>query len=143
MGMMQALIGSGTNLIVLNGGTADRLSTDPADAYAGFRFNTDGTIDKIEAATLSYAAFGEWYLESPSTGIGDSYWIRATLASGTNPTTGTMSSWLQLNSARQWYNAQTAIGSLSTQLTIEIAADNGGTLIVATGTYTLNVEVTI
>ena len=86
-----------------------------------------------------------WY-NPATTGIGSSYWIRATLQSGTGPyaggtsitpTTGTMGAWTSLGTTQIWANSVT--GSLNAQATkyslikFEISTNSSGTNIVASG----------
>jgi hypothetical protein len=102
----------------------------PTNAQARITFGTDGTITYT---ANSPPATGNWF--SPTTGgIGALYWVRATLTAGANPTSGTMSTWLQLNSARFWQNQTTITQVLSSTVTFEIAIDSGGVTIIATVT---------
>ena len=114
----------------------DRVFTSPATATVTFQ--TDGSIQgsgtgTVAIDTITTSGAGDtWY--SPTTvGIGSSYWVRATKTAGTNPSTGTLGSWLQLNAARAWSNSMSTGGSKTSTLTIEIASDSSGTTIVCSG----------
>lgn len=113
------------------------------------RANTNGKLE--EAGTLitgslsAYNQIGsEWV--SPLTTYSGSYWIRATKISGDNLTSGTLNSWLDLTSSHEWeltaFKSQ-ALGGIDYKeilLKLEIATDSGGSTIVATGYYELQVE---
>lgn len=94
-------------------------------AIASFTLNTDGSC-----ANSPSTAPGNWY--SPTTtSIGDNYWARVTVTSG-SLFSGTVDSWLQLNTSRTWTRQNTGIdGTLSATITLEIASDSGGSTIVA------------
>lgn len=94
-------------------------------AIASFTLNTNGSC-----ANSPSTAPGNWY--SPTTtSIGDNYWVRATVTSG-SLSSGTVDSWLQLNTFRAWTRQNGGIdGTLSATITLEIASDSGGSTIVA------------
>lgn len=94
-------------------------------AIASFTLNTDGSC-----ANSPSTAPGNWY--SPTTtSIGDNYWARVTVTSG-SLFSGTVDSWLQLNTFRAWTRQNGGIdGTLSATITLEIASDSGGSTIVA------------
>lgn len=94
-------------------------------AIATFVLNTNGVCTNSPST-----APGNWY--SPTTtSIGDSYWARVTVTSG-SLSSGTTGSWVQLNTFRDWTRNNAGIeGTLSATLTLEIATDSGGSNIVA------------
>lgn len=94
-------------------------------AIASFTLNTNGVCTNSPST-----APGNWY--SPTTtSIGDSYWARVTVTSG-SLSSGTTGSWVQLNTFRDWTRNNAGIeGTLSATLTLEIATDSGGSNIVA------------
>lgn len=96
------------------------------DAFAECTLNTDGSITKTGDSGFP----GGWYTDTV-TGIGSSYWVRATTISGTG--SGTTGSWLALSTARSWSVGAIAGGDSNTWiLKLEFASDSGGTTIVAT-----------
>lgn len=123
------------------GGTiyVSRLFTSPA--IAGVQFSTNGNIDRIVTGTVFTDTINDdtWYAPA-TTSIGNSYWIRATLSSGSTPSTGTMNSWLALSTARQWQNSQTFTGSRTSTVLFEISSNSSGTVIVASGTITMQAD---
>lgn len=139
----------------LTGGSATSFKVSPTNAYAGWRFNTDGTIDKMNSqttATFNLTNNQQWF--QPTGTAPATYYIRATVASGTgptygrsssNPTVGTIGSWEALSTERSWYSSRTldSSGGSYSKLTIEIASDSGGTNIVTTGTFDIEVEIEI
>ena len=118
---------------------AAHIVTDPGAASAGWRFNSDGTVDRNQGGYSQFEAGVEWANTAPNAST--DYWIRATLDSGSNPSSGTMNTWLQLSSNRTWEWARGSVGVLTGVLQIEIASDSGGSNIVATGYYSGNAEV--
>lgn len=135
--------GAGTDTITLSGTsgspnarTASELSID--DAYMEWSFETDGTVDinRSDTGNSQFQAGVEWNASQPTPTA--TYYIKATLDSGTIPTSGsTMTTWLALSSRRWWRWTETRNGFYTTTgtLKIEIATDSGGTNIVATGYY--------
>lgn len=106
------------------------LEIDPTDASCSLQLNTDGTM----SSTGNFSTVGpNWYLPT-STGVGANYWVRMTVTAGSNPTVGTVGSWLQLSSNRAWTWTRTTTGVLSATVTVELATDSGGANIIATKT---------
>jgi hypothetical protein len=124
----------------LVGGTAFDGVLAPADAFAAWRFNPDGSIDSREGTFTNNVQ--QWYLPVGGT-PGTGYWIRYVKDSGSDTPTGSaMSTWLQLNSAQTWTITEAGIGSGDCNGTISIASDSGGTNIVSTGSFNLIVDTT-
>ena len=96
----------------------------------------DGTTDERKQAT--YTFFNNWF--SPSGGVpGNSYWIKS--VSTGEPTVGSANNTvLALSSAQEWRIVTNIIEAISSSLAITIYSDAGGTVVVATGTYTLDAE---
>lgn len=82
---------------------------------------------------------GNWFFPTLE-GIGSIYWVRATVVSG-SVSIGTTDTWLQLSTNPIWTRTQTTVGTSSVTLTLEFAADAGGTNIVDTATAVLTAEV--
>lgn len=117
------------------GGTVNAIAPAPSTATAGVTFNTDGSISFNGSGP---AADTNWWRPT-ATSIGASYWVRATVNSGTL-STGTSGSWLQLNAARSWTKSSTGAGVLTCNITLQVASDSGGANIVSSGTYTLSAD---
>lgn len=125
--------------VALPGGYFERARSVPNSATVGLRFQTDGEVWADTSG--SYTFRHRWY--TPTTaGIGNSYWVRATVTSGVTPTTGTVGSWLALSSNQTWTVTQPGEdGITASVLSISIASDSGGSNILATASYTLLAEV--
>lgn len=106
------------------------LEVSPSSAQARITFESDGRVTYIGNFPPPE---GRWY-DPPLSGIGAVHWIRATLTAGTNPTSGTMGTWLSLSAGQFWQNFQAPTGARSSTITFEIATDSSGTNIVATKT---------
>ena len=105
-------------------------------ATAGWRFNPDGTVEENDRFVYTqFAAATEWLPSGPPSPI--PYYIRATNVAESNPTSGTLNTWLSLTTAREWYWQQGVDGLNQGTLKIEIADDTSpiGSNIVATGYY--------
>jgi hypothetical protein len=95
-----------TAAVNLNNITSDTASIDTSvgTVYAGFRFTSDGTGDRLQSeGSISWGPNGNWY--TPTTGgIGSSYEIYATLDSHTNAPGGggTMNTWINLSTDPEW-----------------------------------------
>lgn len=118
-----------TNRVIGSYGTVNDYQSFLAgnDSSASLTLNTNGTLTCVGNEQVIETG---WY-STTSSGIGSSYWVRATTVSGSG--TGTTGSWLQLNSARTWSVAATAGGAFQLwTIKLEYASDSAGTTIVAT-----------
>lgn len=120
--------------------TASDVVLFPADARAGWRFNTNGTVDRLQLGAYGQFQNGvEWTNLQPSPGR--EYWIRITANGAVNPTSGNMviGLWYKLSgtgsAAREFYWDETGAGTTSGSVQVDIATDSGGSNIVATGYY--------
>lgn len=114
------------------------------------RANTNGKLEEatstINGNLGAYNQIGTEWVVPLTTYVGN-YWIRATKISGDNLTSGTLNSWISLNSnSPEWqltaYKGQ-ALGGIDYKqilLKLEIATDAGGSTIVDTGYYELQAE---
>jgi len=123
--------------------TVDNVGTT---ATASITFNTDGTVDLARShGVTSEPDVYDWVIPNNPT---KTYHIRATQVSaptGTGTATGTIGSWLQLNSNRSFGLSDTqsagSSGSSTSQYTIEIS-DDGGTTTIDSGTVTFSTTIT-
>lgn len=99
---------------------------------AGWRFNSDGTVDRRRNGTYSqYNSSTEWIIPNSPSGT---YHIRFTLSSGDAADVGTIGSWIDLSTSPQFYwNGAEDDGTMR----VEISNDASpiGSDIVATGYY--------
>lgn len=117
--------------------TVGDVRVSPTDSTAQITFLRDGTITKTGNDVVAGA---NWRTPNGAT-VGDAYWIRMVLNSGTTPSTGTMSTWQQMNTTRIWTQTVTSTGIRTCNLTVSFATDSGGSNIVATDTFTLYANV--
>lgn len=123
----------GAGVVNLAGGTAEHFSLTLATA--GWQFNSNGTIDVNRGGwTLNVQ---RWYLPTQA-GIGSSFWIRATLLSGTSP--GNLNTWFALSSARIWTRSASPNAFNTSTLLIEISTTNSAAGIVTDGTYSMEAD---
>jgi hypothetical protein len=112
---------------------------DPADATATTALQTDGSV--THGSSSFPGVFADWFLPNTAA-IGNGFWIRATIISGTF-SSGTAGTWLQLNAARTWTRQQTVIGVSTVVFTLELATDSGGANIVKSCQCTLTATVDV
>lgn len=122
--------------------TAQRTSVDPADAYAGVKFNNASPYaeQRAQGTTLTWTNIDSWLLS----GTPSDYEFRALVTTGPSTPTGSMNLWINasLLTGPNWYLAQTTVGSKGCVLSVE--ARNASTLaIVATGSFILRAIVDI
>lgn len=101
---------------------------------------TDGTFTTVGFPTFASWNQYKWY-NNPTASIGNSYWVKATLISGSNPTAGnSVGTWHALSSDVFWENETTGDpGSVAySVLKLEFATDSLGTNIVATSRLVLS-----
>lgn len=106
--------------------------TDPADATATFRLESDGDIAYSNADGSLVVDVGDWI--APTALAGGDYECRLTNVSG-SPTTGTIGSWLALSATRTWTLTRTTLGGNSYSGTLEIRRTSDSVVL---GTATLN-----
>lgn len=128
--------GGGSGLVAISDHNSIAIRAYPTAATAAYKLDNDG-IAYYKGPPTSYTAISsEWLL---SGAVGD-YETRATKVSGTTPT-GTLGSWVALSTDREWVLTQSAAGSSSCVLTVEIR--NATTLeVLDTATITLWAEST-
>jgi len=135
---MQALISYGDDgpvLTVSNVTVSD--GTGPT-AIAGVRYNTTGTVDRnLHGSYAQVNASTDWII--PNAAASSAYSIRATLFSSSGPgsRTGTVGSWENLGTNREWKLTSSAIASWI--LIIEIS-DDGGTTVIDNATISLSTD---
>lgn len=136
MGIQQALFfvnsqGAGT---ILPSGSATWEISDVQyggiESAAGLSFNSNGTVTYL--GNLVPGPPTNW--NSPTAaGVGNSWWIRATLQFGT-PTGGTFNTWLALSSNRDFFVSASSGFSQSATITVEFSPNSSGSPILATHT---------
>lgn len=87
---------------------------------AGFKFKTDGTIDKMNNGVDAYIQ--DWWSAAPSGGIGSSYQVRATLSGGSAPngSSSALNTWFTMSSDIHWLASQGSIGSRNCVILVQI-----------------------
>lgn len=93
-----------------------------ADTFVGVKAKSDGRLSLASAIYLAptYQDEGNEWAVSPATGIGSGYEIRLIKTSGTNPTTGTLSTWVSLATDVKWEWTQPLPGSRAFIGTLQI-----------------------
>lgn len=114
---------------------ASTVNQTEATATAGWRFNADGTVDRLVGINWTqFRAGTEWISPLPSPNI---YWFRFTDDSGDTVNGGSLVSgtWYALTSARQITWIQSSAGIREGTARVDIATDSSPAAIVATGYY--------
>jgi hypothetical protein len=118
------------------------IQSDDPTPEAGVRFNIGGTIDKNQGTSYSQIdAVTDWIIPNAAASK-KTYHLRATLnaESGGGNKTGTLNTWLELVTTREWkierLSGQGA-GTSIWDLDIEIS-DDGGSTTIDTGLFELD-----
>lgn len=92
-------------------------------ATATYTIDNDGTVRNHNLTNL------ETWLGGTG-GVASNYEVRATLTSGTTPTSGTLNSWLSCGTDRNWSNSNSAQdgSTVTSTLTVEIREASTGTV---------------
>lgn len=107
-------------------------------------FNTNGSIvGVVTDYSITDTINGDNWFAPNQTGIGSSYWIRATVVSGSITTGSPTGSWLSMSSTTSWTVFRFGAGSANAQLFIEISSSGTGSPVVASGTVNLTAQVAI
>lgn len=132
-GVLAALAGGGLSPYRdFAGGVIDHTTISPSNASALFTLQPDGTCT-VGAGNLP-STKPNWY--TPTTvGIGSSHWCQAVINSGSFSSGSTA---LQLiGGGVSWTRQQSTVGGSSVNFTLNIYADAGGTILVASKSITL------
>jgi hypothetical protein len=127
------------NPLVVPNVTYGALSTAAQSVWVNFY--TDGTLQGFRQGNVQVWT-RNWFTPTQA-GIGGSYWIRATLVSGTAPTGSALNAWLALTAVRGWTLTAPAGGAFASRactLQIQIASDSAGANVVTSGASNLFVE---
>ena len=114
--------------------TASASSLEFGTATATLTAESDGEVSGVGSTGLTTP---DWWSAAPDVGVGADYEIRATLLSGTTPTSGTLGTWLSLSSNRSWSMVRSTDGTSSCSLTIEIR-DTATSTVQGTATWSLS-----
>lgn len=123
-----------SDVISITDVTASSATTDPTNATATYRLESDGDIGATSGDN-TVLDVGDWI--TPQTNMA-SYEARATTLSGTP--VGTMGAWLNLGSTRTWTLTRSSVGIGSASFTLEIRRASDGSVL-DTATITLEAEV--
>lgn len=116
---------------------------------AAVMFENDGSISVSSSSSTGLESTGNdtisddsWY--SPNTSnIGSSYWIKATLNGGTQPTQsiGTFGSWTALSSGVYWQSSASGTNNtVSADISISISSSSSGTPVIGTGNVIITAD---
>lgn len=106
-------------------------------ASASITFNTDGTI----TLTGNLSGSNDSWYKPTTANIGNNYWIKAVLATGTGWSTGiTADTVLQLNTARAMTWSRSTVGLTVATVNVFIYSNSGGTNLVAKGYLDVDVD---
>jgi hypothetical protein len=134
--------GQGGVISPLVGGTASEFTVAPNVAKAGWRFNADGSIDKLSGSGWSLSQ-QLWY--SPRTaniGASGDYWIKFELVSGFFPDTKpAFDTWWPLGGSSLTVTNEDDDGGY-VQSVILASISKGGTdsAVITTGTFEIEIE---
>lgn len=125
--IMLTLLGQpGGGQVVLSARTDSEFVISPSTATAGFNFRSTGVLGRIAQSNIN----GEWWNQSPQTGIGSLYDVRA-LSSGKVGTwdvsAAADNTWIQIGSTRTWSITQSGIGTRTTSATFEVGPTGAAT----------------
>lgn len=132
-GIFQALLASGGSIVPLTNMTASDTQSFPVPASASISFSSTGVISYTGNASSGPVS---WFL--PHTiGVGNQYWIKLTVNSGTGPTSGTAGSVLALSAGQIWTWLKNTLGAITANCTITLYSDAGGASPVTSGTLSV------
>jgi hypothetical protein len=110
----------------------------PSAALASYALDNSGDIRQSTTGATN-VDIGDWV--TPKSAAPGTFQCRATLVSGSIPTTGTMNTWEALTTARSWSRQQNTNGTSTSVILVEIRDGTGPTL--ASANITLRATRTI
>lgn len=134
-GIQMAAVGLGSVLKSLTNATASTQRI-AGNCTAAVLFRVDGSIGSSHNNGTPISSIDDRWCNPEGNPAAS---IRATLTSGTTPTSGTLNTWLSLSSTNSWGNTTTATGIVTSTLLIEISL-NGGTTVATSASYTITAE---
>lgn len=139
-----AKLKDGTTSGVKYGTSVSAFTSNQTAIY--IRFNPSGTVELKKGAGGSYVYAVDWF--SPVNAVsppGSNYWIKMSYTSDTsdvlvNGTGGTLGTWSQLNTSREWYISNAATGTHRVTLRVLIGdSSTGNNAVIGTGVLELEV----
>jgi hypothetical protein len=130
----------GGRTVIFDIAAVNDLRVSPTTATGRVFFVSDGTITYTGNGAGGSAS---WTIPAPARGIGANYWIKLVVNTGAAPTIGDVAgSVLSLSVNRSWGWTASAGQSRIANCTISIYSDAGGTNLLASDTFTVDVEST-
>lgn len=116
---------------------------DDFQVYTGSPITATATLELY--TTGLWGSGNRWY--QPGSPPTTSFWIRATVLTGSTPSGDALNSWVQINTTRGWSLSRSApspgVGTTRCVLQIAIATDSAGATIVGSGTAVLEATIDI
>jgi hypothetical protein len=134
MGMMNMMMASSSGRLVVPLPGGSYIHASPNAITVSVQFASDGTVNRVTTGQGTVFQHRWW-----TKGSNQNAYVRATLQSGNTPS-GTLNTWLQLNTTRQWSVTASNPGAImSSTLLIQISLDGGNT-VASSGTYYIEAE---
>lgn len=131
-GVLQVLASSGTVKRVQLSTSTAYLSGPTGPVTASYSISSGGTVSGSNVSGYS------WLL----VGSASDYEVRATLSSGTTPSSGTLNTWQSLGTTRSWSQTRSlTVGTRECVLLIEIRLASSGDVL-ASASVTITAEIT-
>ena len=128
--MMMLCSTGGLVVVPLPSGFSNGSAVAATSSSGTLSFNNFGIINYGGSPTESGGGPPNWYTPT-TTGIGGSFWIRATVTTGLL-SSGVTGTWIALSTSPSWMKGPATTGASSCTLTFEIASDAAGATIVVT-----------
>ena len=142
--MVMMASGGGQNSIALVSHDFLGLAISPGTTVGGFSLGADGDLSGIGNFFTPPIHASEWHIGNPLVGLGAGYEVRATLISGSTPTTNAgLGVFLRLNVGRIWSNERTVLGTRTSRLTLEFRVFGQTNIIKTVANMVIEAEVTI
>lgn len=141
MTIAQLLLAAGPRVSIVDD-SFGKVSISPANAFAGYRLHTDGTIDGTSGTTLNWGLDrGRWLIS----GSNSDYEVRATLNTGAlDGGSSVTGSWLVLSTIRSWWCQVTSDSEALSAANLTIEIRDAITLVVLdTATIAISAEVVL
>lgn len=134
-GMQQALMGGGSRVSFTVFSIGD-VHAIPATSSASVAFNSDGSI----SITGNGSAASPFWIIPPAAGVGANYWVKLVVNSGFAPTGSATNTVLALSANQTWtWNVISGVVHTA-NCTITVYGDAGGTVVLASSTFAVDVE---
>jgi hypothetical protein len=131
---LYSLLSGSSIVITISGDLGSHLVSNGSTARSGYRVNADGTIDERQGTSFFQVdSATDWRVPN---GSGSGFHVRfSTILLSSDPDVGTLDTWLEITSDREFYYQETTDDTESSGTILIEISDDGGSTVLDSGNY--------